>query len=826
MRAQWLRSPLPRFYASAFCMDGAFFLILAATPFKVLDLGGGPVALGSVPAIGSVIYIAFTLLSGRWSDRLGRTGLCLTGNAMLILFTALAYRCESVALLLALVPLMGIGKALYWPVVEASVADLSGPARLTHNIGRFNVSWSAGKAAGFLLSGLLLAHYGFRTTFLAGTVVVILAFLFLPKGKLTPPLSVEPEEPIAGRLAVAVPAAKRRAFRNMGWLANLAANGVAAVLVSQLPAWFVHRGWSENRFGLFLALVFLTQTFCFLLLAGRVRFIYSARRLLSPQVVAGIPLVILPWLPSWGWYCAFALLLGISFGVSYASSIYYSLHTERGKGMNAGIHEALVGAGGFLPPLMAGLLARGMDWLGAPYLLAASWLLLALLGQYGIWRRWRHELTTGLAIVGTLGTLLLVPETVFAQRFWPPWLRDDQPEPTYPPLTVSAAWLAEHQHDPAMVIVDARPHEVYQTGHIPGAISLPADSLLATRSPMDRLGRAGLSVDLLIVCYGDQRTFVDTAVLFWRLELAGGRQIRVLDGGVGAWQSTGGTLIKAPVSRHPVLWTAETDSTRLATAFYLLEHFGREGCEILDARAAGLGGTALAMQAEGSAWREGHIPHALPFDFLTLIQSDGTLLSPPEMRSRLAEVGPRPTNPVDLQAEFIVYDDGISGGGARGYLCLRMAGIPGVRYFPGGWQEWAAEPARPIIHILTARELADRLREAAESTGETALKDTTLPFILLDVRHRLDYERDHVPGAVLLPAYQFRDSLQTVIERHWPQVDRKRTPAAVYCYGPHCIRSRNCATILAQAGFGRPEWFRGGMQHWRHQQRQSGANSP
>ncbi len=825
MSAQWLRSPLPRFYASAFCMDGAFFLILAATPFKVLDLSGGPVALGSVPAIGSVIYIAFTLLSGRWSDRLGRTGLCLAGNAMLILFTLLVYRCGSVAQLLALVPLMGIGKALYWPVVEASVADLSGPARLTHNIGRFNVAWSAGKASGFLLSGLLLARYGFRPTFLAGTVLVILAFLFLPKGRLALPVTVDLAQPGVGGRALQVPAAKRRAFRNMGWLANLAANGVAAVLVSQLPAWFVDRSWSENRFGLFLALVFLTQTFCFLLLAGRVRFIYSARRLLGPQVVAGVPLVILPWLPTWGWYGAFALLLGVSFGVSYASSIYYSLHTERGKGMNAGIHEALVGAGGFLPPLLAGLLARGVGWLGAPYLLAAGWLLLALLGQYGIWRRWRRELATGLAIVGILGILLSVPASVLAQRFWPPWLRDDQPEPAYPDLTVSAAWLAEHRHDPALAIVDARSRAIYQAGHIPGAVSLPVDSLLAARSAADYLGRTGLPAEFLIVCYGDQRTFVDAALLFWRLELAGGRRVRLLDGGAAAWQSTGGELVKTPVTRDAVTWTAEIDSTRLATASYIMERFGREHCEILDARASGLGGTDLAMHAEGSAWREGHIPHALPFDFLTLIQSDGTLLSPPEMRSRLGEVGPRPTNPVDLEAEFIVYDDGISGGGARGYLCLRMAGIPGVRYFPGGWQDWVEEPARPMVHILTARELADRLRETAGSARGTAPEDTILPFILLDVRHRLDYEQDHVPGAVLLPAYQFRDSLQTVIDRHWPQVDRKRTPAAVYCYGPHCIRSRNCATILAQAGFSRPEWFRGGMQHWRHQQRQAGSES-
>ena len=40
-------------------------------------------------------------------------------------------------------------------------------------------------------------------------------------------------------------------------------------------------------------------------------------------------------------------------------------------------------------------------------------------------------------------------------------------------LLVSAAWLAQHLHDPNMKIIDARSAQDYTAGHIPGAVLLP-----------------------------------------------------------------------------------------------------------------------------------------------------------------------------------------------------------------------------------------------------------------------------------------------------------------------------------------------------------------
>ena len=50
-------------------------------------------------------------------------------------------------------------------------------------------------------------------------------------------------------------------------------------------------------------------------------------------------------------------------------------------------------------------------------------------------------------------------------------------------LLVSAAWLAQHLHDPNMKIIDARSAQDYTTGHIPGAVLLPNGAFRSTRQP-------------------------------------------------------------------------------------------------------------------------------------------------------------------------------------------------------------------------------------------------------------------------------------------------------------------------------------------------------
>jgi len=383
-----------RLYVSAFFMDGGFFLMMAAIPFKVLALDGGSIMLGVVAAVVSLTYVAFSQLTGRWSDRWNRFVLTRAGNLLLIGFALLVYRTTTLTHLVLLLPIMSLAKALYWPAAQATLGDLSSPDRLAYHTAHFNIAWSSGKTLGFLVGPLVLARLDFASTFLLGAGFVLCSLLStvrlgdLIRNGVSPdrrnsPRQMPPHE-ATGTSAAAD--SRRRVFLRLGWLANLAANGAAGVLAYHLPKWFADRGWSEDRFGLVLGFLFLLQTVMFFLLARRVAFAYSVKRLVLPQLLTVVVLAALPWFGPFWLFLAAAPLLGISFGISYEASIYYSLVGQTDRGKNAGIHESLVGLGGFLPPLLGGLLASWSGWLGAPYLLAAFGIGLAVGVQLLIWR--------------------------------------------------------------------------------------------------------------------------------------------------------------------------------------------------------------------------------------------------------------------------------------------------------------------------------------------------------------------------------------------------------------------------------------------------------
>lgn len=386
------RSPSSRvlrgYYASAAAMDGGFFLIMTAMPFKVLALGGGAWELGLVPAIGAIAYVICAPLAGHWSDRVGRTRLCLGGGLTLIAGAVLAYRAATVEALLGMQLLMGLGKAMYWPVVQSMLGDLTAPADRVKVLGRFNVAWSGGKTLGFLLGGLLLARFGFKTVFVTGAAWVALAVLALPRGRQTPVDVVAAGA--GGPVPAAAEAARLRALRHQAWLANLAAYGVIGILTHHLPQWFASLGWGEARYGVFLSSIFVAQTLVFLLLTGPLRFPHAPSRLWLPQLAALAVVAAVPAVTAFPVLLALVPVLGLSCGLAYAASLQFSLESAAARGRFAGIHEAVIGAGGFLPPVLAGLAVRASGWLGAPYVLAAGLLAGAIVAQILVWETWRR----------------------------------------------------------------------------------------------------------------------------------------------------------------------------------------------------------------------------------------------------------------------------------------------------------------------------------------------------------------------------------------------------------------------------------------------------
>jgi len=396
---------------------------------------------------------------------------------------------------------------------------------------------------------------------------------------------------------------------------------------------------------------------------------------------------------------------------------------------------------------------------------------------------------------------------------WPPWIPDEPaPDPVYPEITVDHEWLASLAREADVVVVDARDEALYLEGHIPGAISVPSLLLPGPLAAGAFLGRRGLSGSEHIVCYADSTFSHEGATLFWFLEVAGASRASFLDGGLDRWVAAGRDLETTLRRRPPVSWSAAANLTLVATQEYVRLHFGEPGYEIVDLREWSQWAGSAGRYDPLTGLRSGHIPHSLPFSFRDFLTVDGVLRAPEETRSIFAELGPRPSTPVDLQSEFIVHGDGVSGHGVLGYFLLRRAGIAKVRLFPEGWTRWASDTSLPVVRLIDAAKLegmveAERrwFRPDARPTG----------FVLFDVRHDSDWNRGHIPGSVSLTSRLYADSLDVYLDRHWPDIDRKTTPIVTYCYGSNCIRSRITSTASARAGFLIVERFYGGVEEWR-----------
>jgi thiosulfate/3-mercaptopyruvate sulfurtransferase len=393
-----------------------------------------------------------------------------------------------------------------------------------------------------------------------------------------------------------------------------------------------------------------------------------------------------------------------------------------------------------------------------------------------------------------------------------PWFDKPSTPPVYPQIGVGVAGLSSHLKSPGTVVLDVRQASLYEAGHIPGASRFPAGMAPGDlETARDLLGRQGISGLEELVLYGDTRNLREVGRAFLVLESLGCARVKVLEGGIDAWRAARGPVETSVRSRPPRRFEASPGQPILVDLPWMQTHYGEPGVEILDVRDDPGGWRGQDYEAP-PLFRDGHVPHSLPFDFGTLLTGKGRLPRPATARATFARLGPRPATPVDLDATFVVY--GRDAGDARtglAYLLLRRMGIQ-ARVFAGGWEAWSASSDSPIVHILSTAELAFLLKaEPPHSEGDRI----TRTFVLFDLREDWDFRSGHIPGACSVPFHLFAQSLETLIASHWPGVDRSQVPVVFYCYGRECIRSREGSTIAAKSGFRKLYWYRDGLAAWR-----------
>lgn len=244
------------------------------------------------------------------------------------------------------------------------------------------------------------------------------------------------------------------------------------------------------------------------------------------------------------------------------------------------------------------------------------------------------------------------------------------------------------------LLLDLRPAEQYASGHLPGAVHLDlwGISLIDTDPAPLRaflwiiehlLAERGVTNERPVVVY-EQTTGTRAARAFWFLEFFGHPDVRVLDGGVGAWLDAGLPLSLDHVAPTSSTWKGERRTDLLATWQDVRDRLGAEGTTILDTRSEGEHCGTLVRAARG-----GSIPGAVHLEWKDSVGSDGALKPPDELTAMFAAKGVKPEH------EVVTYCQG-GYRAAHSYLVLRLLGYPQVRNYLGSWKEWGDRTDLPI----------------------------------------------------------------------------------------------------------------------------------
>jgi len=350
---------LSKIHLAGFAVDYALYVAFVAVPFKAISLGATPLHLGTLPAVSSGFYVASALSFGKLSDRVSRLSLGRLGCGIFALGCVLLRLCPSIYWMMAAMPLLGIGLGMFWPPIQAAIADGSGADTLERNLGTFNVWWSLGKGLAFLTGAFLVNWKGFPVAFYLSAAMASGMTLGLPRGR-----KVAPGGP---RTVVSSQREDARSFLLMGWTGNALAFGIASTLNHHLPKLLKETGYGERRFGVILGAVFAVQSLSFLFLRANARWKYKKELFYATELAMGLSIWLLARTETISAVLFLGGLLGIGLGLMYYSSIFYSLHTDVGRGRNTGIHEAILGAGNLLVPFLGGLMATAFSNLEAPY---------------------------------------------------------------------------------------------------------------------------------------------------------------------------------------------------------------------------------------------------------------------------------------------------------------------------------------------------------------------------------------------------------------------------------------------------------------------------
>jgi thiosulfate/3-mercaptopyruvate sulfurtransferase len=200
------------------------------------------------------------------------------------------------------------------------------------------------------------------------------------------------------------------------------------------------------------------------------------------------------------------------------------------------------------------------------------------------------------------------------------------------------------------------------------------------------LGQMGFGNDMQAVVY-DRQGASYCGRLWWMLKWLGHERVAVLDGGLQAWQASGGSVVPGPNQTLPhTKFSIAEPLVALVSAETVLGNLGKTDQTVIDARAA----PRFRGEIEPLDPVAGHIPGALNRPFTNNLTAEGFFKSKDVLRHEFEELlGAR-------RPEHTVHHCGSGVTAIPNILAMAIAGLGNTALFAGSWSEWCSDPHRPV----------------------------------------------------------------------------------------------------------------------------------
>ncbi|KFF50176.1 thiosulfate sulfurtransferase [Gammaproteobacteria bacterium MFB021] len=269
-------------------------------------------------------------------------------------------------------------------------------------------------------------------------------------------------------------------------------------------------------------------------------------------------------------------------------------------------------------------------------------------------------------------SVLITPEALQAQL-----------QTSHPPLLLDCRAFRQNSPEAAVTLPGSRRFDLERdmsaapgTG---GRHPLPTKTAFTAT-----LSHLGVTAGRAVVVFDDQGGRLAAARGWWMLACwAGHPDVRVLDGGIQAWQTAAGeTAPLAPDDGSPeaVAGAAAWQPDYHDTAWIGLERLATEGGQLIDARAA----SRFRGEEEPLDPVAGHIPGALCHPCADNLAADGRFQSPAALAAALP------------QAERLTAYCGSGVTACHNILAYAVAGLALPRLYVGSWSEWIEDAGRPV----------------------------------------------------------------------------------------------------------------------------------